>query len=631
MTILLRVLALVGSLAHAIDRLVGHILGFLPFRLPGALLVALLLGLAAWGSAAETGRAIAARPQPAPTTVADLVEHATSAWVSVSGLLSGPHLDNSIYASDRETHYLHISDDPHDHVQEGGGEPIQITEFGRRQTIFPLTTGDGVTRWFYVLRETDGDRALVVRSARDTDAIRTRSIVAVVDGAIDGRPHLVELADAGSDPGTGSLADAEDGERLTLRGAFTDATQVGCDGGEACADGRTWRYRVVDAADPELIALVDSRHAPDALPVTLDGVVATDASRMSIVLGTDEMAAALDGLRHPDDLVLADGIGPVIPEVSYLGTFLLASTGVLLGLSAAIRYPVFRRAVRRRGIDLPRPVVEELIAVDVDGTLPGVSGLERLSGAPARFGWLPPRELARRAWHLRSAVPDATDDRPRLALVAVEGSFVLPIEPVRERLRIEPGLVATSAAVRPGLRLSGPEIRVMLGFASAADRDRVQRELEPGTDAPFAGPIPEAPPPRRSAVRPWARPATAVALATTATLTLAGAALVLVAGDAAAIETGLAVAASAALAVLAVGVARRQPLADELLPSVALLGLVVAGVVALASFGCGAWLAPNVAGCSALDPLRLVPPLAGIVAFTLSLWAIPHLARSPSV
>ena len=48
MTIVLRLLALVGSLAHATDRLVGKLLGFLPFRVPGVLLVTVLLGLAAW-------------------------------------------------------------------------------------------------------------------------------------------------------------------------------------------------------------------------------------------------------------------------------------------------------------------------------------------------------------------------------------------------------------------------------------------------------------------------------------------------------------------------------------------------------------------------------------------------------
>jgi hypothetical protein len=632
MIVPLRVLALVGSLASAVDRLVGRVLGFLPFHVPGALLVALLVGLAAWGSAQETARAIEARPRPTPTSVGELVDESSSAWVSVSGLLSGPHLDNSLYASDRRTHFVRIADDPHDHVVEGGGEQISITEFGRRQTIFELTTGDGVTRWFYVLREAEGgDRALVVRSARERDAIRTRSVVvAIAGGTIDGRPHLVELSDAGSQPVTASVADLGDDGRPTLRGSFADGVEIACDSGEACREGRMWRYRFVDAASPELTAWIDSPHPPDALPVTLDGVVATDPTRMEVVLATEEMTAALDGLQHPDGLVLADGIGPAIPDVGYLGAYLLASVAVVLVVSAAIRYPVFRRSRGNGASDAPRPVVEELVMVDVSGTLPGASGPERLSGAPARVGWLPARELARRAWHLRSPIADAADDRPHLALLAVEGSFVLPLDPVRAQLRVEPGLVATSAAVRHGLRVIGPAIRVMLGFDSEADRDRVQHELQPGVDAPPVGPMPEAPAPRQSSRRPWARAATATALGATAALVIARTALEVLAGDITGAGTAAPIVAALAVATLALGIARRHPLAEELLPSAALLGLVVAGVVALASLGCGAWLSPNLAVCSGLDPVALVPPLAAMIAFAIGLWAMPHLADRPS-
>ena len=310
------------------------------------------------------------------------------------------------------------------------------------------------------------------------------------------------------------MGEVEDGQRLTIRATFADATQVSCDGGTGCDGGLTWRYRVTDADHPEQPAWVDSTHAPDALPVTLTGVVATDASRMEVVLGTNEMAEALDGLRHPDDLVLADGIGPIVTEASYLGAILLAVSGAMLALSAAIPYPVFR-AESRRSVDLPRPVVDELIGVEAHGVLPGVTGAERLSGAPARIGWLPPNELARRAWHLHRALPSTSDDRPGLALLAVEGSFVLPLEPVRDRLRVEPGLVATNRAVQHGLRVVGPAIRVVLGFASADDRDRIHAELDPATEPPANGPIPMAPPQRRRAPVRWARAATALALGAT--------------------------------------------------------------------------------------------------------------------
>ncbi|MEO7295012.1 MAG: hypothetical protein ABIZ57_02625 [Candidatus Limnocylindria bacterium] len=628
MTPLLRLLALIGSVAHGVDRLAGRLLGFLPFRVPGALLLAALLGLGTWNAVVETGRAIAARPIPLETSVNALVAESNTAWVSVSGLLSGPHLDNSIYASDTRPHYLRISDDPHDHVIEGPGESLMPP--GPRQTIFPLTTGDGVTRWFYVLRDAgSADRALVIRSARDANEIRARSVTVVRDGMIDGLPHLVEIADAEAEPATASVARVEDGARSTIRGTFeSDATEVACDGGDACHEGRSWRYRVTDLADPDASAWLDSPHPPDALPVTLNGVVTTDATRMRAVLAEDAMTAALDGLTHPDDVVLADGIGPAVPEVTYLGAVILAALACILLLSAVIRYPIFQREAGRGARNLPRPVVGELIPLDVSGELPGVSGAERPAGAPARIGWLPAREMARQAWHLRSELSDAGSGQARLALVAIEGGFVLPLEPIRDRLRVEPGLVATTSTVRPGLRLTAPDLRLMLGFASAIDRDRVERELAPAMTAPAVGPIPDSVHPRPRVQRPWARAATVAGLSFTAALVVTGAGFDLLLDEAAPVGIGVALLVVASIGLLTIGIARRRALADELLPSAALLGLVIAGVMAVAVPGCGTWLTPNIADCAGIDVFALVTALTAVVTFAFSLWAVPHLVAT---
>jgi len=626
MTLVLRVLALVGSLASAIDRLVGRLLGFLPFRLPGALLVALLLGAVAGAFVQDTNAAIAARPRPTGTTVAALVERSSTAWVSVSGILSGPHLDNSIYAADRDPHFVRIRDDPHDHVDEGGGEPV--LEPGQRQTIFQLAPGDGVTRWFYVLRDLErDDRALVVRSARNAHEIRTRSVVVTAAGTLDGLPHLVEREDARADPATTSLTGLEPGERVTVRGAFAEGSELNCDE-DACPYERTWRYLVTDAADPSLSAWIDAPHAPDALPVTLNGVLTTDPARMEIVLATTEMTAALDGLRHPDGLVLADGIGPMLPQVTYLWAVVFGITAAVVLLSAAIRYPVFRGGPAPSRTGLSRLVVDELIEVEVDGRLPGASGTERLGGAPARMGWLPAREMARRAWHLRSALPDTQDDQPRLVLVALEGSLVLPLEPIRGRLRVEPGMVATAAAVRPGLRLSGADLGATLAFSSVGDRDRARHELDPTTPPPQAGPIPEARRASAPAPPPWARPAVAALLTGTGLLVLAGAVLGLVTGGSEPIGVSIGVLAASALGALALGIVRGHPLAGELLPSVALVGIVVSGVMAVGSTGCGTWLSPNLDGCDSANPITPVAAVASLVAFATCLWAVPHLASA---
>ncbi len=206
---------------------------------------------------------------------------------------------------------------------------------------------------------------------------------------------------------------------------------------------------------------------------------------------------------------------------------------------------------------------------------------------------------------------------------------MLPFEPIRDALHVEPGHVATTTGVRPGLRLSGPHIRVMLGFASREDRDRMEREFEPRTDAPAAGYIPGPSRARPPAHRPWARAATAVALAGTGMLLAGSGMLYLLTGDSAPIGGASAILASIVLEVLAIGVARRHPLADELLPSVALLGLVIAGVAIVALPGCGTWLAPNLGGCVSFDAVAVAPPLAAIISFGLSLWAMPHLPARP--
>jgi hypothetical protein len=223
---------------------------------------------------------------------------------------------------------------------------------------------------------------------------------------------------------------------------------------------------------------------------------------------------------------------------------------------------------------------------------------------------------------------DANDDRPRLALLAVESSFVLPLEPIRADLDVTPGLVATTGGVRPGLRVRGGGVNATLAFGSDALRDRAWRELDPSTPAPAVGPIPEPESVREATTPSWARPAATLALAAVGVAIIGGAALGLITGEASPVGIGVGVLAAILLAALAAGVARRSWLALELLPSAGLLGIVVAGVIAASTVvGCTTWLAPNVTSCATFDLPRLVPPLVAVAAFGLSLWAVPHLTR----
>jgi len=117
-----------------------------------------------------------------------------------------------------------------------------------------------------------------------------------------------------------------------------------------------------------------------------------------------------------------------------------------------------------------------------------------------------------------------------------------------------------------------------------------------------------------------------MALGATATVILVASVVGLLAGGTSGAEAAFAVVAVMALGTLALGVGRGHRLADELLPSIALLGVVVAAVAAATSVGCGTWLTPNLTGCSEFAPARLVTPVVSLAAFCLCLWALPHLS-----
>ncbi len=628
MTVLLRVAAMIGYLGHRVDRIIGRLLGFLPFRVPGAVLVASLLIALAWSSAIATNEAIAARPRPLSTSVADLVAEERNAWVEVSGLLSGPHLDNSIYASD-DVRYLRVLDEPHDH-QVIHGE-VLVEPGWRRQTIVPLTRGDGVTRWFYVLRDPDSTAdALVVRSARNAEAIRTRSVRVTSAGTVDGLPLLIEVGDAAQADAEAGVDDVRDDQPTTIRATLHDADEVECSGGSACVDGVAWRYRVSDAASPASVAWLESPHAPDALPITLAGVTTTDAVKMRTVLAAEPMRAALAGLRHPTATVLADGVGPILPSASYVVPAVLGGLAGLLILSAAIGYPIFRQERRTQVTPSSRPVVGELIDTELTGTFASLRGGRAPSAAGARVGWLSSAELTRQAWHLHRDVAEVHDDRPHLAILALESNLAIMLEPLRAGLRAVPGSVATTTGIRPALRLTGPGTRAILSFESADDRGRTLHELDPAIDPPQSGSIPARPPRARLVERAWVRPLTAGVLLTAAVAMAVAGLGGLVSGDAPPIGVALAIVGAAFVLALAAGMLRRHPLAAELLPSVALVAIVGGALLAVASAGCGTWLIPTFEGCSALEPWRLVPPVTVAVAFAISMLTASSLARTRS-
>lgn len=276
LTLGLRLRALLGSVASAADAGVRWLIPFWPPRVSGALPVVALLGLGAWSSAEATSAALAARPEPQDATVAELVDGGSFGWVRVTGLLSGPHVDNSVYAEE-DVHYLRIRDEPHDH------ENTEVTPPGQRQTIFALRTGGGPLRYFYVLRDPDDvDAAVVMRSARGaddfpssgivsvagiitTDATRMRIVLAEEElaGAVAGTHHPTErLLAEGAEPIVPDISYVPAVVMATLAGVLLISLLAGYP---------IFRRRPIGTAPPE-----GSRLAlGEDLPATMRGRVAT--------------------------------------------------------------------------------------------------------------------------------------------------------------------------------------------------------------------------------------------------------------------------------------------------------------------------------------------------------------------
>ncbi|MGH2444854.1 MAG: hypothetical protein ACRDGD_02260 [Candidatus Limnocylindria bacterium] len=616
MSIVLRALALVGAVAHGVNQMVARLLPFLPQRLPGALLVATILAAGSVLAVRATSEAIASRPEPTPLPLGEVIEGNVNEWITVRGLLSGPHVDNSLYA-DTDVHFVRIRDDPHDR------EDPELVPPGARTTIFRLGGSDGVPRWFYVLRDPeDPARGIIVRSPREGRQIRDRAIRARVVGRHEGVPLLVEIGLASVDgderPDTGAALASPNGE-VIVAGVFADGAET---------DADTWRYRLEDPTDGATLAFVDASHPPDALPVELSGLVATDAYHLDLVLETDEMDAALAGVAHSDSRLFLDGVGPLLPETSYLPAALLGGAAGFLLLSQLIGYPIFRRGGRAFGSER-RPVIGEPILAQLDGLLPAPAGPRVIRGSSVELAWMPRHELERRAWQLRHQLADTGDGAPRLALVAAEDAFLMQVEPLRDALSVERGDIVASSVVRPGLRLRAPGLRATLTFASETDRARAERELDPGTPPAMAGVPPESEPQPVARATPLPRFVTAGGLGLVGLLVVAASIADLVTGASTPIGLVAPVLAAASLLLLGRGLLLRSSWAREMLPSVAMLGIVVAAVLAIGGSACGSWLLPTLESCPPFSPLTLVIPVVSVVVFGIGLWATPRLVREP--
>jgi len=591
-----RAAAGVGWLAHSIGRLIGSIIWFAPRGVPWAILVAALLATGAWRSVEDARVAQANQPRPDPVGLADVVENRATGWVGTSSIVRGPFLDSAAY-------------------------------------------GASIQRWYYLLTDpADDSVAMIARSTERLEQRRTRTIVARVEqepsavaralgaleaGTLEVHPerYLVELADRRPtvlvDDEVVTPDDREVAGDITLRGEFG--------AGQPTADGEAWEYLV---SDGNRAVVVRSPHPPDALPVDVWGVAATDRTRAEQAAAVPELQAALDDRSLPERRLLAEGVTPPFATISHLPAMMLAALAVVILIGWLIGYPLYRRhPFPDRIATWPMQPGDEIPAALFGSDRRGSQRVV-VDGSPGRLALLDADEVERRSWQFAlrdtvgggpAAAEDATDSSGILTLSSGEGPILVRLGPGSPDVDMSAGTVFGGGRARPALRLRAADLDVLATFSSAADRDRAVAAIEPWRAESLAGR-----PPAREAVRrpvPGARlpvplRVAAVVLAAVGALFMIGGAIGLTAGMAGRSELvpgagqlmiGI------GLAAVARGVWLRRSWADGVGFNVAWIGAAIAAFLVIAAPGCGLWLTPNLVACDAIGPLGSAGALAAAI------------------
>ena len=608
-----RAAAGVGWLAHGIGRLVGSIVWFAPRGIPWALLVSALLMIGAWRSVEDARATAANQPRPEPVGLAEVVDLNATGWVGTSSIVRGPFLDSAAY-----------------------GAPVQ--------------------RWYYLLIDPDDDGvAMVARSTERLEERRTRTIVARVeeDAAavtsataerggermiVDPDHYLVELderpsvltGDAVTTPGAGGLDEIE----VILRGSFDD--------GRAAVGGDGWEYLVTDG---NRALVVRSTHPPDALPVDIWGVSATDPLRTEQAAAVPELQVELGDRQLPERRLLAEGVTPPLPEISYLPAMLQASLAIIILTGWLIGYPLYRRHPLPARISTWPLLPGDELSADLFGTDRRGGRRTVVDSAPGRVARLDADEVERRSWQFALRADDAAgpvmDAEPAgetrvLTLSSGEGPILVRLDPGAIGIRMTLGSLVRTGNSRPALRLRAPGLDLLAAFASSADRDRAAVAIDPGRGTTARGDAPPLlaveQPFRASGARlPAPLRTAAVVLGVVGGLFLVGASVgvasVLADGTGLVPSLGQA-AVGAGFVAVGRGVWLRRGWAEGVGFTVAWIGAAIAAFLIVAAPDCGLWLTPNLVACQAIGPLGSVSALAAAVGLGYAAFAIRRYASS---
>jgi hypothetical protein len=627
-----RLQALIGVVAHGVDRAVAALLWFVPFRVPGALLVAALFGFLAWQQAAAANQTLATYPTPRATTIGAILDGDVAGWLRIDGLISGPYLDSRAYT--------------------------------------PADQG-GVVRYYYVVRDPTRPGALVVRSPRQATEIGSaRTVLARIekrpeavtaaaavlaagqDVSVDPDRYLLELP-ADQQPAAPSptprAVDPSDlrGEQSAIAlfsGSFGASRKVSCEAGEpACREGTAYEYLVTAGGHG---VIVRSPYPPDALPVTLTGVLTPDAFRMQTALQNADLVRALDASQTLDEQLFSDGVTPPLPEVTFGPAVVLIGIAAFLVLSKLVGYPIFRRRRVPAAAGGPLAPGEEL-RLEISGRVRGAHGTVTLDREPGTLGRLTTAQIARREWQFGGRplgetpagadALDPTSTQPVLSSGA--GSLLVPLDPLAGVLRMSAGRLVTVGASHPSLRLRAPGIDAVLGFESEAARASALAEIDPSRPRSAAGAMTAQLAGRGGSMardagagrRPWQLNLVALFFGVTGAGLVASGLLGLLPSAeprhpiAVLLPALVQSAIGGSLAFVASGLWRGQEWAREMALNLGAAGIVTAAILAFGETTCLRPLGPTLAPCQPGDLVGGLLAAGALAGFAFSVWAIVKL------
>src|SRR5688500_4894204 len=417
-----RLLAVLGSIAYGIRQVVGSLLSFAGLRwLARFAAPALILALiaAAIISARDTAAILASRPDVTETTLSEVAAYdgeGGSIWFEFDALLADVTLETP---ADLGT-FFYLARDPVDPARGLLVRSNLNDEFVRERVITVRLVGD---------------------EAAVSDA--TERLGPLGGGYSVERVRYAEELDNGGDPEDAflpsELTDEPDGTELLLNGrVLSPGAHAVCAFEDGCErEGAAWFYYFADLNGGDTIVL-RSPHAPDAIPVRLQGLYQRDTYDLGAVLASD-WYADLDAEVPTERAFFAGSQPPIMVAASWVPTIIFAALALLLLASHLVGYPVFAE----RGRVQPARELPPGGAIDtqITGRVAREDGaifLDRSPGAVERvtveemalrmwrYGLLP-RELSRREAEQRY-LSEAAGETDRLVVHERDQSALVPIE-----------------------------------------------------------------------------------------------------------------------------------------------------------------------------------------------------------